>query len=180
MKTAARMVALFAVVAFAAVASAQAPATGGTPHQMPPSQMGQGHGQGQGMGPMHGQGGPMGALAQLNLTDQQKQDIHKLMADAQPQMQADMQEMQKLHQQLKNEVFGANGPTGNENATAQQVSALQAKMIQNHIALADKLSGILTADQRKQMREMPMDDMMGMMGMMMGGPGMGHGGPPKK
>jgi Spy/CpxP family protein refolding chaperone len=175
MKTMSRrvMVAVVAVLAVAVVAWAQAPAGGGMQHPMQPGQMGQGQGRGM-MGPM--QGGPMGMLAQLNLTDQQKQQIHTLMMDAQPQQQADMQQMQKLHEQLKAQVFADAGPSGDAKGTAQEISTLQAKMMHAHIAIAEKIAAILTPDQRKQVRDMPMDGMMEMMGM--GGPM--HPGPPKK
>lgn len=179
MRTMSRTLAWCAVVVLATGVGvfAQAPAGGGTPHAMRPGQ-GQGQGTGRGMGQMHG-AGPMAGLAALNLSDQQKQDIHKLMMDAQPQMQASMEQMDALHDRLKAEVFADNGPTGNTSAIAQEANALQAKMIQTHIALAEKFSAILTPEQRKQVRDMPMDALMGMMGM-----GMMHGRggapPPKK
>jgi Spy/CpxP family protein refolding chaperone len=168
MKTISRsvMVAAAAVLATALVAWAQA--GGGMQH---PAGRGTGRGMGQGMGPM-GQG-PMGMLARVNLTAQQKQEVQKLMTDAQPQMQADMQQMQKLHEQLKAQVFADGGPTGDPNATVQEISALQAKMMQAHVALAQKISGLLTPEQRKQVRDMPME------GMMMGMGGPMHGGPKK-
>ncbi len=179
MKMRGRVTLLFCVLVLAAAVAAwaQAPAGGGMKH--PPAGAGQmGHGPGQG-GPM---GGPMGMLAKLNLTQEQKDQVHKLMADTQAQQQADRQQMQKLHEQLRDQIFADGGPSANAGATAQDIGALQAKMIQAHVAMAEKISAILTAEQRKQLREMPMGDMRGMMGPGMMGPGMmrPQGGEPKK
>jgi Spy/CpxP family protein refolding chaperone len=109
------------------------------------------------------------------------QQVHKLMADAQSKQQPEMEQMQKLHEQLRDQVFGDNGPTGNASATLQQIRDVQGRMMQAHLEMAEKLSGILNADQRKQLREMPMGDLMGMMDGHMGGPGaMKHPAAPKK
>ncbi len=171
MKTVGRMAFLSAaVVAMAVTVWAQAPTSGGTKHPTTTAGQGQGQGTGHGMGSMSG-GGPMAALGKLNLSDDQMQQVHKLMADSQPQQHADMEEMRKLHEQLRDQVFADNGPTGNATATLQQIGAIQGRMMQAHLAMAEKLSGILNADQRKQLREMPMGDLMGMMDGHMGGPG---------
>jgi periplasmic protein CpxP/Spy len=156
------------VAAMAAAAWAQPPAGGGTGHPMP-GQGQMGHGPGQGMG-------PMAALAKLNLTDEQMQQVHKLMAEAQSKSQATMDEMRKLHEQLKDQVFADSGPSDEAKATAQKISELQATMIQSHVEMAGQVSAILTPEQRKKLREMPMGEMMGMMGP----GGMGHSAPMKR
>jgi Spy/CpxP family protein refolding chaperone len=180
MKTVGRMELMLAAVAMAVTVWAQAPASGGTKHPTTTAGQGQGHGTGQGMASMHS-GGPMAALGKLNLSEDQMQQVHKLMADAQSKQQPEMEQMQKLHEQLRDQVFGDNGPTGNASATLQQIRDVQGRMMQAHLEMAEKLSGILNADQRKQLREMPMGDLMGMMDGHMGGPGaMKHPAAPKK
>jgi Spy/CpxP family protein refolding chaperone len=171
------------MIQFGAAAAILAAVTVVWAQQPPPpaGAMPRGHGQmgpgGQGMGPMHGQG-PMAVMARLNLTDEQKQQIHKLMADEQQKQQGAADQMRKLHDQLRDQVFGENGPTGDAKATAQDINRLQGEMMQAHVEMAQQISTILTAAQRKQVRDMPMGELMGMGGM---GMGMGQrGGPPRQ
>jgi Spy/CpxP family protein refolding chaperone len=165
-----RRTAWLAVVVAATMAAAawaqQAPPAGTMKHPMPQGQMR--HGGQQGMGMVHGQ---MGVFTKLNLTPEQAEQVHKLMADAQAQQQPDMEQMHRLHEQLRDQVFAEAGPGGGAGATAQEINALQGKMMQAHVAMAEKVSAILTPDQRKRIREMPMEEMMGMAGPM------GHGAP---
>jgi Spy/CpxP family protein refolding chaperone len=168
MRTMRRFGVLAASVVLVAAVSAQQP---------PPSHMPHGQGQaggGRGMGPGHGPGGPMALFARLNLTDDQKQQVHKLMAGEQQKQQGVMEQMRKLHDQLRDQIFGENGPTGDAKATAQEINRLQGEMMQAHVDMAQQVSAILTAEQRKQIRDMPMGELMGMVPMGMGQ----RGGPP--
>jgi Spy/CpxP family protein refolding chaperone len=147
------------VVGLAAAGMAQPPAG------MPP--------QGQG-GPGMGHGGMMGPMAKLNLTDAQKQQVQAIHKEERATMQADAQKMRDLHQQLRAAIFGDNGPDQNTIATLKtQLAAAQMAMFDHMIATQEKVAGVLTPEQRKQMREMPA-------GMGMGHEMMRHGGGPKK
>ncbi len=149
-----------ALVATTAVAFAQNP---------PPPPQGRGAGFGRGFGP--GRGGPMGGMMQqLNLTADQRTQIQKIMQDHRQAMQNDAQAMRDLQQQLKNAIF-ADSP-GDTSALQQQIGALEAKLQTGRIAAEKQIAAILTADQRKQVRDMPGAGFMGGMGMGRGrGPG---------
>jgi Spy/CpxP family protein refolding chaperone len=147
-----------------AVATAQAQAGGS---MQPPPQGGHtGHGQ---AGTKPGEGMKrMNPMAELNLTEAQTDQIHKLMAESQAKQQDVREKMQKLHEQLRDQVFADNGPADQEaKATAKEIRDLQADMMEQQIDLHEKIAEVLDPAQRKKMREMPMEAMMGMM--------MGHG-----
>jgi Spy/CpxP family protein refolding chaperone len=125
------------------------------------------HRQGQMMG---GRGGPGGPLQKLNLTDDQRTQIQTLMEQHRQATQSSAQKMRDLEQQLKNAVF-ADAPDGNAiSQTQSQIAALEAQLAADRVAGAKQIAGVLTADQRKQVRDMP-----GPGPFMGGGPGMGMG-----
>ncbi len=146
-----------------AVAAWAQPPTGGGVHS------GQGMGHGRGMGP--GQDHVEQMMTQLNLTDAQKQQVRQLMSANREKSQGVMQQMMTLHQQLRDQIFADSGP-GDTSALQAQIKDLIANMMQSQIELHEQISKILTPEQRKKMREMPMP---GMMGMGMGMPGHGPG-----
>ncbi len=152
-RRAAIALALAAFVATAAVAFAQNP-----PPRRPMM--------GQQAGP--GGRGPMGWMQQLNLTSDQQTKIRSLIDEHRQAHQADMQKMRDLQQQLKNAIFADNG-SADTSALQQQVQSLQTQFETDRIALEKQIAGVLTADQRKQVRDMPGP------GPFMGGPGMGRG-----
>ncbi len=151
-RRAAVALALAAIVATGAVAFAQ-----GTPPPRRPMM-------GQQAGP--GGRGPMGMLAQLNLTDDQRTKIQSLMQQHQQANQNNMQKMRDLEQQLKNAIFADSGPADTA-AVQQQVQALRSELEADRINVEKQIATILTADQRKQVRDMP--------GNFLGGPGPGMG-----
>lgn len=140
------------VVALAAVVAAQHPPAGaGSKHPMPSGQMGRG------MGPGHA----MDALASLNLTAEQKQQVQQLMTDTQAKNHDIMTQMRKLHEQLRDAIFADNGPATDIDATAKEINELQGRMLQSQIDLHTQIAKILDPEQRKKMRAMPMPGMMG-------------------
>ena len=165
------VMAAIVVIGLAVAVSAQRPAAEMRHAAQGNQAMGQmGHGAGQ---MAHGRG--MGPMAQLNLTDEQKQQVQQLMADAQTRHQGVAEQMRKLHDQLKAQIFADGGPGGGVQATVQQIAELQASMIRAHVEMQEQVSKLLTPEQRKKMREMPGSGMMGMRSM--GGPRM-HRQPP--
>lgn len=151
-------VALAALVATTAVAFAQNP---------PPPRQGRGAGFGQGRGGP----GPMGMLQQLNLTADQRTKVQSIMQEHRQATQTDAQTMRDLQQQLKNAIF-ADSPA-DTSALQDQIASLEAKLQTGRIAAEKQIAAILTADQRKQVRDMPGPGFMPMMGM---GRGRGRGG----
>lgn len=138
-----------------ATAAAAQPPGGAMRHPMPGGQMG--HGPGMGSMEEHARQ----VMEQLNLTDAQKQQVHQLMTGFMSKNHETMAQMEKLHQQLRDQVFADSGPTGDTSAIAKQINDLQAGMLQSQIELHEQISKILDPAQRKKMREMPMPGMMG-------------------
>ncbi len=124
---------------------------------------------------MHGRGGqgpgPMAMLRHLNLTDTQRTQIQSFMQQHRQADQADMQKLRTLQQQLKNAIF-ADSPA-DTSALQDQIASLQAKLQADRIAMERQIAGVLTADQRKQVRDMPGPGFGPMLGR---GRGMQHGG----
>lgn len=142
---------------------------GGMPHRM--------EGQKPRMGAM---GHPMEVMSKLKLTDQQKQQVHELMAANQSERQETMEQMRKLHEQLRDQIFADAGPSADAEGTARQINEIHEKMMRSQIELHEQIAKILDPEQRKTMRSMPMPGMMGMMGPMGHGPAMAKKPAPKK
>jgi Spy/CpxP family protein refolding chaperone len=160
---AALALALAGIVATGAIAFAQNPPA--PPQRRPGAMMGRGGGF---AGP-----GPMGMLQHLNLTDDQRSKVQSLMEQQRQAQQAEMQKMTDLQQQLKNAIFADSGP-GDTAALQQQIAGLQAQLEIDRVALEKQIAAILTADQRKQVRDAPGPGLGPMMGRGRGR-GMGHG-----
>ncbi len=113
--------------------------------------------------------GPMGMLGHLNLTDDQKTRIQSLFEQQRQSHQGDAQKLMDLQQQLKNTIFADGGP-GDTSALQQQIATLQAQLETDRISLQKQIAAVLTADQRKQVRDAPGPGF----GRMGRGRGMGH------
>jgi Spy/CpxP family protein refolding chaperone len=152
-------------------ALAQRPAQGTPPAAGKMQRMGQMDGMRQGRG---------GPFARLNLTDQQRDQVQKIMEENRTKREGEAQAMQALHEKLRDAIFADGGPTGAAQGIASEIQQAQAAMMTAHIATQEAIARILTPEQRKQMREMRMGPrgMMGPGGMgPMGGPGRGMRGP---
>jgi Spy/CpxP family protein refolding chaperone len=84
--------------------------------------------------------------------------------------QSSAQKMRDLQQQLKNAVFADAPDLNTISQTESQIAALEAQLAADRVAAEKQIAGVLTADQRKQVRDMP-----GPGPFMGGGPGMGMG-----
>ncbi len=115
--------------------------------------------------------GPAGMWQHLNLTDDQRTKIQSLMQQQRQAHQADTQKMMDLQQQLKNAIFADGGP-GDVGSLPDQIASLQAQLEKDRISVEKQIAAILTADQRKQVREAPGPGF----GPMMGARGRGRGG----
>jgi Spy/CpxP family protein refolding chaperone len=128
--------------------------------------------------PMMGQrgggpgGGPRGMLRQLNLTDDQRTKVQSLMEQHRQATQDHAQKIRDLEQQLKNAIFADSGPA-DTTALQGQIAALEAQLQTDRIGLQKQIAAVLTADQRKQVRDMPGPGFGPMMGRGRGR-GMGH------
>jgi Spy/CpxP family protein refolding chaperone len=159
-----------------AVAALVATTAGAFAQNPPPPRQGRGAGMGWGAGMGRGPGGPgpMGMLQQLNLTADQRTKIQSIMQEHRQATQADAQTMRDLQQQLKNAIF-ADSP-GDTSALLEQIASLEAKLQTGRIAVEKQIAAILTADQRKQVRDTPGPGLGPMMGRGRGmGRGMGRG-----
>ncbi|RPJ69277.1 MAG: periplasmic heavy metal sensor [Acidobacteria bacterium] len=151
----------------AAVAAAALLATGISFAQAPGGGMHPGGGP-----PEQGMRGPRGGrLEKLNLTQEQRQQLEKLMQAEREANQEVAGRMPELQQQLQEAIFLGKGDI---NGTAEQINDLQAQMLKARIAHQQKVAAILTAEQREQMAKMaPMGPGAGPMGRGRGGRG-GH------
>src|SRR6185369_1335744 len=87
-----------------------------------------------------------GALQQLNLTDQQKEQMRAVMMANRQNFQAQRNEMRQLNQQWRQ---GTLSPEGLERA-----KALRAQLIENRKAMRSQMEGVLTNEQKTRMEEM--------------------------
>ncbi len=115
----------------------------------PPQGRGRGMGMGMGMGPGPMAGiGPM--LQSLNLTTEQRQQIHQLMQDNQPADGPNMAELQKkLHAAL------INGDQATLDQVKADLKAAHDAQLDAHIALMQKIVALLTPAQKQQLLNMP-------------------------
>jgi Spy/CpxP family protein refolding chaperone len=142
-----------AIVALAVVAIVAAGAFVFAQGGPPPQRAGRGQMMGQGPG---GRGPGMMGLGQLNLTDDQRAQIQKLMEANRQAHQPEQQKMADAQKALRDAIFADAGPDESAIQTAQaQIQALEPQMAQHRVATEVAIAKILTADQRKQMREMP-------------------------
>jgi protein CpxP len=112
--------------------------------------------------PMHDRGpgfgmdghGPMGFFAkQLNLTEDQKTQMHTIMQKERPAMKPLMQQAHQIDLQLRQQAEGTN------DAAKVQALATQKAQIQGQITVAEtrihnELYQVLTADQQTQLKQL--------------------------
>ena len=115
----------------------------------------------------------MGMLRQLNLTDDQRTKIQSLMEQHRQATQDGAQKVRDLQQQLKNAIFADSGPADTADLQ-RQIAALEAQLESGRVGLEKQIAAVLTADQRKQVRDMPGPGFGPMMGRGRGR-GMGRG-----
>lgn len=130
-----------------------------------PGQRGMGMGMG---GRMGGPGGLQIPLGALNLTDQQKQAIQKLVQANRP---AGPPKTMDLQRQLREAIFGDPQNQGAIEALKAQIAAAEAEQLRTRVDLEWQVAQILTPEQRKQVLDMPAGPGRGRGGMMGRGPG---------
>ena len=112
----------------------------------PPSM--HGHGMGMGMeGHMHFM------AAKLNLTDDQKTQMHAIMQKEKPTMQPLHQQEHQIDQQLRQYVEG-NFDQAKVAALAAQKAQIQAQMTVEETKIHNQLYQLLTDDQKTQLKQM--------------------------
>ena len=110
-------------------------------------------------GPGRGRGGrgfgPMFSLRGIELTDDQKAQI-KAIHDAEREAMGDRQGPPAdaaLHRALQGELFADNPDSQKLAALQQQLVQAQSARLARQIAIEQKVAGVLTAEQRAQVRE---------------------------
>jgi len=93
-----------------------------------------------------------GGLEKLNLTDEQRQQLQQLMQTDREANKEIAGTMPDLQRQLQEAIFLGKGDVG---VIAEQINELQAKMLAARIAHQQKVSAILTPEQRQEMAKMP-------------------------
>jgi Spy/CpxP family protein refolding chaperone len=122
----------------------------------PPQRPGGGRMMGQGPGGPGGRGDGMLMLGRLNLTDDQRAQVQKLMDDNRLTHQPVMQKMVEAERALRNAIFADGGPDEQAIQAAQAaIQSLEPEIAQNRLKMEIAVAKILTPDQRKQAREMP-------------------------
>jgi Spy/CpxP family protein refolding chaperone len=112
--------------------------------------------------PMHPHGMDMGMgwgehlkflSDKLNLTDEQKTQMHSLMQQARPAMKPLMQQQHQIDEQLRQYVEG-NFDQAKVQALAQQKSQVQAQITVEEARVHSQIYQLLTADQKTQLKQM--------------------------
>ncbi len=162
-----------AAVALAVIVTGAANAQPGPP----PGSPGFGPGQGPGMG------GPAAQVpaGRPQLTDEQRTKIDALMKEQRDRTHAARDQVQKLQEQLRTELFADKPDEAKIKQLRGDLVKVQQEMLTARIDHQAKFSQILTPEQRKQMREArsPAARMVqrGAFGPAMGGAGVGRRGP---
>jgi periplasmic protein CpxP/Spy len=110
--------------------------------------------------PMHGHGmgmgfdGHLGFLAEkLNLTDEQKTQMHAIMEKEHPTMKPLMQQQRQIDQQLRQYVEG-NFDQAKVQALATQKAQIQTQITVEETRTHNQIYQLLTADQKTQLKQM--------------------------
>ena len=106
------------------------------------------HGEMGGAGAGPGGPGMWRLLRALNLTDDQKTQIHDLFVANRPTVQALRSQMRTTRQQLVDQLMIS--PSSDTSGFTQQLASLHGQLLQNHVALAQQILNILTPDQLAQ------------------------------
>jgi Spy/CpxP family protein refolding chaperone len=124
-----------------------------------------------GGGGQEGQGPAGGFMAQLGLTDQQREQLKTLMQSNRQQNQGAMQALQAKRQQLKQMVVSGSGSKQQALALHQEISQQQSVLMASRISMIYDIRAILSPQQFEQFRSMMQQHRA------QGGPGMGQGRP---
>jgi len=123
-----------------------------TPDDAPPPPPAHGHGMGWDMGP--GWGEHMKFLAEkLNLTEEQKTQIHSVMHKEHPTMKPLMEQQHQIDLQLRPYVEG-NFDQAKVQALAQQKAQVQAQITVEETRIHNQIYQLLTPDQKSQLKQM--------------------------
>ena len=101
------------------------------------------------MGPPPGQGGLPPLFMRIELTEQQRSQIHVLVEEQRDSRRADMEERRTLQQQLTSAIYGGTD-TDSMAATVARLAELQKQALDADVALHTKVAALLTDDQRQQ------------------------------
>lgn len=93
-----------------------------------------------------------GRFAALDLTDDQRAQVQKVMRDGQDQSAAIADELQLSRRNLHREVFADKRDDAKIAALATKVATLQKQVADLHLKTMAAVSGVLTPDQRQKMR----------------------------
>jgi periplasmic protein CpxP/Spy len=138
------LIAALAVLMGSAIARSQTPDSAPPPPPM--------HGHGMDMGP--GWGEHLRFLAEkLNLTDDQKTQIHSLMQKAHPAMKPLMQQQHQIDEHLRQYIEG-NFDQAKVQALAQQKSQVQAQITVAETQLHNQIYQVFTPDQKAQLKQL--------------------------
>jgi Spy/CpxP family protein refolding chaperone len=148
-----RLVAFGAALAAAtSLALAQGPGYGYGPGYGPGS--GQGRGMmGYGPGMMGGGPGAGGALAALNLTDEQREKVFAIQEEHRKKNWSAMGEMRSEQFKLRNMVRGDKLDADKVVEQQKKVDALRQQMTKSRVETHNQIAAVLTPEQRKQLRQ---------------------------
>jgi Spy/CpxP family protein refolding chaperone len=122
---------------------------------------GPGHGQGYGVGMGGGYGpgmmggghGPGGALAALNLTDEQREKVFAIQEEQRTKNWAVMGEMRSEQYKLRS-LYRGDKLDANKIAEQQKkIDGLRQQMLKSRVETHNQIAAVLTPEQRKQLRQ---------------------------
>jgi Spy/CpxP family protein refolding chaperone len=110
-------------------------------------------GGGYGPGMMGGGYGPGGALAALNLTDEQREKIFAIQEEHRKKNWAVMGEMRSEQFKLRGMVRGEKLDADKLVEQQKKVDALRQQMFKSRVETHNQIAAVLTPEQRKQLRQ---------------------------
>jgi len=138
------LVAGLAVLLGTALAHSQSPDTTTAPPPPPHRMMHYGH---------RGMGGPMEFLHKLNLTDDQRAQIHAIMQKEHPVMKPLFEQQHAVELQLRANAEG-NFDAAKVQALATQKAQIQAQITVAETQIHNQIYQVLTAEQQSQLKQM--------------------------
>jgi Spy/CpxP family protein refolding chaperone len=141
-----------ALAAAASFALAQGPGYGYGPGYGPGYGRGM-MGGGYGPGMMGGGPGAGGALAALNLTDEQREKVFAIQEENRKKNWAVMGEMRSEQFKLRNMVHGEKLDPDKIAEQQKKVDALRQQMLKSRVEAHNQIAAVLTPEQRKQLRQ---------------------------
>jgi Spy/CpxP family protein refolding chaperone len=99
-------------------------------------------------------GAPMHDLKALDLTDQQKQQIHTIIKNEHPKIQPLMQDLKGMHQQIESAMDGGSLNQTEALSIIEQHKNTLAQMLVEHASIHSQIMNVLTPEQQQKLKDL--------------------------